>query len=266
MEIMNNARSSPSFGGQPLYTPPPPPPPIGVRPGRGPNPPRPLVLAPAFGLSSHRSAPGLLGPGLISQRTSGPETDLKETEGSTKILLKADDDLDGLINEIFEEPCFDKKPINLKSKSSNHTSVRTSIQVLGKRCSPVYIGGSSTPCGIGTNTSQRVHPHLFNTPSLTGPPSPSGCSIFTILTSDVCTTLVISSITWGWGEEGECRQTEREVSSLIRSYQQEPKNLFSVWFWSQSLKGVRNPSYVYLLRHPSSVENPNQIPEVKFYL
>uniref|UniRef100_A0A7N4NSQ5 Cilia- and flagella-associated protein 418 n=1 Tax=Sarcophilus harrisii TaxID=9305 RepID=A0A7N4NSQ5_SARHA len=80
---------------------------------------------------------------------------LEEYE-STKILLKADDDLDGLINEIFEEPCFDKKPINLKSKSSNHTSVRTSIQVLGKRCSPVYIGGSSTPCGIGTNTSQRT--------------------------------------------------------------------------------------------------------------
>ncbi|XP_068942697.1 cilia- and flagella-associated protein 418 [Petaurus breviceps papuanus] len=75
---------------------------------------------------------------------------------STKILLKADDDLDGLINEIFEEPCFDKKSVKLKSKSSNHTSVRTSIQVLGKRCSPVYIGGSSAPCGIGTNTSQRT--------------------------------------------------------------------------------------------------------------
>ncbi|XP_020824457.1 cilia- and flagella-associated protein 418 [Phascolarctos cinereus] len=84
------------------------------------------------------------------------DNDDDEDLRSTKILLKADDDLDGLINEIFEEPCFDKKPVKLKPKSSNHTSVRTSIQVLGKRCSPVYVGGSSAPCGIGTNTSQRT--------------------------------------------------------------------------------------------------------------
>ncbi|XP_007488196.1 cilia- and flagella-associated protein 418 isoform X2 [Monodelphis domestica] len=75
---------------------------------------------------------------------------------STKTSSKGDDDLDGLINEIFEEPCFHRNPVKLKSKSSNNTSVRTSIQMLGKRCSPVYLGGSSAPCGIGTNTSQRT--------------------------------------------------------------------------------------------------------------
>ncbi|XP_055287858.1 cilia- and flagella-associated protein 418 isoform X5 [Moschus berezovskii] len=48
----------------------------------------------------------------------------------------------------------------LKSKSSGNTSVRASIQGLGKSCSPVYIGGSTVPCGIGTNTSQRACDHL----------------------------------------------------------------------------------------------------------
>uniref|UniRef100_A0A8C6FFA1 Cilia- and flagella-associated protein 418 n=1 Tax=Moschus moschiferus TaxID=68415 RepID=A0A8C6FFA1_MOSMO len=50
--------------------------------------------------------------------------------------------------------------VKLKSKSSGNTSVRASIQGLGKSCSPVYIGGSTVPCGIGTNTSQRACDHL----------------------------------------------------------------------------------------------------------
>ncbi|KAM5211815.1 cilia- and flagella-associated protein 418 isoform 3-T3 [Hipposideros larvatus] len=74
--------------------------------------------------------------------------------------FKKEDDLDSLINEIFEEPNFDKKPFKLKSKSSGNTSVRASIQGLGKSCSPVYLGGSTAPCGVGTTTSQRVCDHL----------------------------------------------------------------------------------------------------------
>ncbi|XP_030870031.3 cilia- and flagella-associated protein 418 isoform X2 [Gorilla gorilla gorilla] len=78
----------------------------------------------------------------------------KETLRSTE-TFKKEDDLDSLINEIFEEPNLDKKPSKLKSKSSGNTSVRASIQGLGKSCSPVYLGGSSIPCGIGTNISWR---------------------------------------------------------------------------------------------------------------
>ncbi|OBS57826.1 hypothetical protein A6R68_11046, partial [Neotoma lepida] len=45
-----------------------------------------------------------------------------------------EDDLDSLINEIFEEPNFDKKSFQkFKSKSSSNTSVRASIQGLSKR-------------------------------------------------------------------------------------------------------------------------------------
>uniref|UniRef100_A0A4W2HH74 Cilia- and flagella-associated protein 418 n=1 Tax=Bos indicus x Bos taurus TaxID=30522 RepID=A0A4W2HH74_BOBOX len=74
--------------------------------------------------------------------------------------FEKEDDLDSLINEIFEEPHFDKKHFKLKSKSSGNTSVRASIQGLGKSCSPVYIGGSTVPCGIGTNASPRACDHL----------------------------------------------------------------------------------------------------------
>ncbi|XP_027968238.1 protein C8orf37 homolog isoform X2 [Eumetopias jubatus] len=74
--------------------------------------------------------------------------------------FEKEDDLDSLINEIFEEPNFDKKPFKLKSKSSGNTSVKASIQGLGKSCSPVYLGGSTAPCGIGTSTSQRACDHL----------------------------------------------------------------------------------------------------------
>lgn len=83
-------------------------------------------------------------------------TQAKENLRSTE-TFKKEDDLDGLINEIFEEPNFDKKTFQkLKSKSSGDTSVRASLQGPHKSCSPVYLGGSTVPRGIGTHTSQRA--------------------------------------------------------------------------------------------------------------
>ncbi|XP_061027642.1 cilia- and flagella-associated protein 418 isoform X3 [Eubalaena glacialis] len=92
------------------------------------------------------------GGGILSNDRNRAEA--KENLRSTE-TFKKEHDLDSLINEIFEEPNFDKKRFKLKSKSSGNTSVRASFQGLGKSCSPVYLGGSAVPCGIGTNTSQR---------------------------------------------------------------------------------------------------------------
>ncbi|XP_058420647.1 cilia- and flagella-associated protein 418-like [Diceros bicornis minor] len=116
--------------------------------------------------------PGPLRLGMVERPSGGGSRSLssdrnraeaKESLRSTETFRK-EDDLDRLINEIFEEPNFDKKPIKLKSKSSGNTSVRASIQGLGKSglssCSPVYLGGSAAPCGIGTSTSQRTCDHL----------------------------------------------------------------------------------------------------------
>ncbi|XP_051016058.1 cilia- and flagella-associated protein 418 [Acomys russatus] len=80
------------------------------------------------------------------------EEDLRSTE-----TFKREEDLDSLINEIFEEPNFDKKSFQkIKANSSSNTSVRASIQGLSKSCSPVYLSGSAVPCGVGTNISQRA--------------------------------------------------------------------------------------------------------------
>ncbi|XP_049709616.1 cilia- and flagella-associated protein 418 isoform X4 [Elephas maximus indicus] len=94
-----------------------------------------------------------------TQSSDRSRADAKENLRLTDTFKKAED-LDSLINEIFEEPNFDKKPFKLKSKSSGNTSVKASIQGLGKSCSPVYLGGSTAPCGIGTNISQRACDHL----------------------------------------------------------------------------------------------------------
>ncbi|XP_028356513.1 cilia- and flagella-associated protein 418 isoform X1 [Physeter macrocephalus] len=97
------------------------------------------------------------GGGILSNDRNRAEA--KENLRSTE-TFKKEHDLDSLINEIFEEPNFDKKRFKLKSKSSGNASVRASIQGLGKSCSPVYLGGSAVACGIGTNTSQRACDHL----------------------------------------------------------------------------------------------------------
>ncbi|KAM6214739.1 cilia- and flagella-associated protein 418 isoform 1-T1 [Rhynchocyon petersi] len=94
-----------------------------------------------------------------SHSSDRTRTEAKENLRLTDTFQKPDD-LDSLINEIFEEPNFDKKPFKLKSKSPGNTSVRASIQGLSKSCSPVYLGGSTAPCGLGTNTSQRTCDHL----------------------------------------------------------------------------------------------------------
>ncbi|XP_007532273.1 cilia- and flagella-associated protein 418 [Erinaceus europaeus] len=70
--------------------------------------------------------------------------------------IKKEDDIDSLINEIFEETNFDQKPLKLTAKSSVNTPIRASIEGHGKSCSPVYLGGTTAPCGVGTNTTQRV--------------------------------------------------------------------------------------------------------------
>ncbi|XP_070248288.1 cilia- and flagella-associated protein 418 isoform X1 [Myotis yumanensis] len=97
------------------------------------------------------------GGGILGHDRSRAEENekLRSTE-----RFKKEDDLDSLINEIFEDPTFDKKSFKLKPKSSGNTSVSAPIQGRGKSCNPVYLGGSTAPCGIGTTTSQRSCDHL----------------------------------------------------------------------------------------------------------
>ncbi|XP_019469703.1 protein C8orf37 homolog isoform X1 [Meleagris gallopavo] len=85
------------------------------------------------------------------------------TEGSrsAKTLTGAgsdEDDIDDIIDEICNDSSFARTPLKLKS---NYPSVRPGsssavVQAHRKRCCPVYLGGSSSPNGIGTNISKRT--------------------------------------------------------------------------------------------------------------
>ncbi|XP_062044196.1 cilia- and flagella-associated protein 418 isoform X2 [Lepus europaeus] len=72
------------------------------------------------------------GCGGLTHSGDRNRAEAKENLRSTE-TFKKEDDLDTLIKEIFEEPTFDKKPFKVKSKSSGNTSIRASIQGLGKR-------------------------------------------------------------------------------------------------------------------------------------
>ncbi|XP_053102617.1 cilia- and flagella-associated protein 418 isoform X3 [Hemicordylus capensis] len=68
-----------------------------------------------------------------------------------------DEDIDEIIKDIIDDKTFAKNPLKQISKSSNPAPENiTSIQAHGKRCCPVYLGGSTAPYGIGTNVSQRT--------------------------------------------------------------------------------------------------------------
>ncbi|CAM5108693.1 unnamed protein product [Natator depressus] len=91
----------------------------------------------------------------------GGEEAVGERDRSAKILTKAvvdEESIDDIIKDIIDESSFSKKTVKLTYKSASPTSERNSasIQAHGKSCCPVYLGGSSTPRGIGTNISQRT--------------------------------------------------------------------------------------------------------------
>nr|XP_054493762.1 cilia- and flagella-associated protein 418 [Agelaius phoeniceus] len=93
----------------------------------------------------------------------GPEQPAAAKEGrSAKVLMSADsseEDLDDIIDEICNDSSFTKTPPKLKSNSASLTPERNSVVVVqarGKRCCPVYLGGSLSPSGIGTNISKRA--------------------------------------------------------------------------------------------------------------
>ncbi|KAJ7337979.1 hypothetical protein JRQ81_010505 [Phrynocephalus forsythii] len=79
----------------------------------------------------------------------------------SKVLTKGaseEEDLDAIIKDIIDEKScgknFEKQASKLPSCVSENNI--TAIQAYGKRCCPVYLGGSTAPYGIGTNLSQRT--------------------------------------------------------------------------------------------------------------
>ncbi|XP_060631614.2 cilia- and flagella-associated protein 418 [Anolis sagrei] len=69
-----------------------------------------------------------------------------------------EEDLDDIIKDIIDEKSSAQSLVKQTSKSSSPASENniTTVHAHGKRCCPVYLGGSTAPIGIGTSISQRT--------------------------------------------------------------------------------------------------------------
>ncbi|XP_075599788.1 cilia- and flagella-associated protein 418 isoform X3 [Balearica regulorum gibbericeps] len=105
----------------------------------------------------------LPGPGVAGGHRHGDsEEEAAAAAGrSAKLLMSAsssEEDINDIIDEICNDSGFAKTPLKLKSNSVSLTPESNSavVQAHRKRCCPVYLGGSSSPYGIGTNISKRT--------------------------------------------------------------------------------------------------------------
>ncbi|XP_038664907.1 protein C8orf37 homolog isoform X1 [Scyliorhinus canicula] len=74
-----------------------------------------------------------------------------------KEAYKEEDDLSDLIEDIFhDDPSVSELSKSSPGTITNCSGHRAPSQTKGRKCCPVYLGGSSAPLGLGTNTSQRT--------------------------------------------------------------------------------------------------------------
>ncbi|XP_054841244.1 cilia- and flagella-associated protein 418 [Eublepharis macularius] len=117
-------------------------------------------------LSRQDRSDGIRNRGKTENGTSDEEEEAEAASAGekarvSKILPKCgsdEEDLDEIIKDIINDNSFAKNPAKYISKSSSlpaETNI-TSIHVRGKKCCPVYLGGSTALCGIGTYISQRT--------------------------------------------------------------------------------------------------------------
>ncbi|XP_069477495.1 cilia- and flagella-associated protein 418 isoform X3 [Ambystoma mexicanum] len=78
---------------------------------------------------------------------------------NASVAASKHDDIDGLIQDLFEDVNFDEELVTPKIKTS-HQSFAKCSHMQSKKCCPVYLGGSSAPSGLGTTSSQRACNHL----------------------------------------------------------------------------------------------------------
>nr|XP_033789571.1 protein C8orf37 homolog isoform X2 [Geotrypetes seraphini] len=88
---------------------------------------------------------------------SGSQGRVEKNRSSNSVVRnsKEDDDIEGIIEDIFHSVSFDEELVKPRSHTSTESTMKSSIQMSGKKCCPVYLGGSKSPYGIGTNLSQR---------------------------------------------------------------------------------------------------------------
>ncbi|XP_051878887.1 cilia- and flagella-associated protein 418 [Pristis pectinata] len=85
----------------------------------------------------------------------GPDTEVKISSPSVPSdeTFKEEDDLNDLIEDIFHD---DPSVSDLSKSSPRAVTNCAGHRAKGRKCCPVYLGGSSAPLGLGTNTSHRT--------------------------------------------------------------------------------------------------------------
>ncbi|XP_048384477.1 cilia- and flagella-associated protein 418 isoform X1 [Stegostoma tigrinum] len=92
-----------------------------------------------------------------SNEGAGKEVKISAPSVPSKEISKEEDDLSDLIDDIFHDDPSLSDPSKSRPRAvTNCTGHRAFSQTRGKKCCPVYLGGSSAPLGLGTNTSQRT--------------------------------------------------------------------------------------------------------------
>ncbi|XP_035402152.2 cilia- and flagella-associated protein 418 isoform X2 [Cygnus atratus] len=111
-------------------------------------------------LSARGAARGPLHGGREDEEGEEEEEGAAAKGRSAKMLMSpgsSEEDIDDVIDEICNDS-FAKMPLKLKSNSARFIPENNSaaVQTHRRRCCPVYLGGSSSPNGIGTNISKRT--------------------------------------------------------------------------------------------------------------
>ncbi|XP_060680413.1 cilia- and flagella-associated protein 418 isoform X3 [Hemiscyllium ocellatum] len=91
-----------------------------------------------------------------SREGAGMEVKISAPLVPSKEISREEDDLSDLIDDIFhDDPSLSDSSKSRPGTITNCTGNGAFSQTRGKKCCPVYLGGSSAPLGLGTNTSRR---------------------------------------------------------------------------------------------------------------
>ncbi|XP_035235120.1 protein C8orf37 homolog [Anguilla anguilla] len=99
---------------------------------------------------------------VISPSPSDIKETKRKTEGKSRTQCSTnqvprksfdEDDIDSLLEDILD----DGDSLNLDMPKATKNDCKSSLsQPAGRRCCPVFLGGSSVATGVGTSTSQRA--------------------------------------------------------------------------------------------------------------
>ncbi|XP_028281839.1 cilia- and flagella-associated protein 418 [Parambassis ranga] len=89
----------------------------------------------------------------------GKYMDVQKKQSATKSeqpMSSISEDIDALLEELQEEDCCDPSQSKTKELTKeHHVEKKLPSQSGGRRCCPVFVGGSSVTNGVGTATSKR---------------------------------------------------------------------------------------------------------------